>query len=149
MYILKGQIMKRKTFSTTSAQQGIVLVEAMVAVLLFSVGVLAVVGLQASMVSNTTDSKFRADAAYFAQQKIGFMWADQTNMNSYLTTGATIASSVLPNGYYSIEQPVTGQYAVTIGWTAPGETAASDASSAPCFLPVAHCYITTASVAGG
>jgi hypothetical protein len=46
VHINKGQIMKRKTFSTISAQQGVVLIEAMVAILLFSMGVLAVVGLQ-------------------------------------------------------------------------------------------------------
>jgi type IV pilus assembly protein PilV len=136
--------MKRKAFSTTSAQQGIVLVEAMVAVLLFSVGVLAVVGLQASMVNNTTDAKFRADAAYIAQQNIGTMWGDQANISSRLGT-TSIASNVLPAGKLNIAQSGS-QITVTVGWTAPDESAASGTSTAPCFLPVAHCYITTASI---
>ena len=139
--------MKQKTFSATSAQQGAVLLEAMVAILLFSIGVLAVVGLQASMVNNTTDSKFRADAAYLAQEKIGQMWGDQSNLSSYMGT-STLASSVLPGGRLSIATSAS-QITVTVGWTAPGETAASGTSTAPCYLPVAHCYTTTASIAGG
>ena len=134
--------MKQKPFSTTSAQQGVVLIEAMVAILLFSLGVLAVVGLQASMVSNTTDSKYRADAAYIAQEKIGRMWGDQLNLTPYMVT-TNIASNVLPGGKLNIAQSAS-QITVTVGWTAPDETPAS--GTAPCYLPVAHCYITTASI---
>jgi type IV pilus assembly protein PilV len=140
--------MKRKTFSTTSAQQGVVLIEAMVAILLFSVGVLAVVGLQASMINNTSDAKYRADAAYIAQQHIGLMWADQPNLASYLVPNADISATLLPGGKLAISG-VASTITVTVGWTAPGETAASGVTTPPCFLPVAHCYVTTASIAGG
>jgi type IV pilus assembly protein PilV len=120
----------------------------MVAILLFSVGVLAVVGLQASMINNTSDSKYRADAAYFAQQRIGMMWADQANLSSYLVPNTDISSTILPGGKLNIAASGS-QITVTVGWTAPGETAASGTATAPCNLPVAHCYITAASITGG
>ena len=120
----------------------------MISILLFSIGVLAVVGLQASMVNNASDAKYRSDAAYIAQQVIGQMWADQSNLSTYLVTNGTVASSVLPAGKLNIAASAS-QITVTVGWTAPGETAASGMASAPCYLPVAHCYITTASIAGG
>jgi type IV pilus assembly protein PilV len=144
----RGQIMKQKSFSTISAQQGAVLLEAMIAILLFSIGVLAVVGLQASMINNTSDAKYRSDAAYVAQQMIGKMWTDQTNLSTYLVTNGTVATSVLPGGKLNIAASAS-QITVTVGWTAPGETAAPGTTSAPCYLPVAHCYTTTASIAGG
>ena len=48
----------------------------MIAILIFSMGVLAIVGLQAAMIKNTADSKYRAEASYIAQKRIGQMWAD-------------------------------------------------------------------------
>ena len=77
---------KPKTIPAKSAQQGVVLVEAMIAILIFSMGVLAVVGLQAAMIKNTADSKYRADAGYIAQQRIGLMWSDPDNLATYLET---------------------------------------------------------------
>ena len=53
-----------------STQQGVVLLEAMIAILIFSVGVLAIVGLQAAMIKNTSESKYRADASYIAQHQL-------------------------------------------------------------------------------
>ena len=132
---------------TPSHQQGAVLVEAMISILIFSMGVLAIVGLQAAMVQNTTDSKYRADASYIAQQRIGTMWSDPGNLNSYIEDATPITD--LPGGQRTVTQPVVGQFVVTVGWTAPGETPAADDTTAPCFMTVAHCFTTIASIAGG
>lgn len=59
------------------------LIEAMVAVLVFAVGVLAMIGMQALAVKTASDAKYRADAAYLANQLIGVMWAED---RSALTT---------------------------------------------------------------
>ena len=69
-----------------SAQQGVVLLEALIAMLIFSMGVLALVGLQAAMIKNTSDSKYRAEASFIAQQRIGMIWADPANALTYLET---------------------------------------------------------------
>jgi type IV pilus assembly protein PilV len=123
-----------------SAQHGVVLLEALVAVLLFSLGVLALVGLQGAMIKNTSDSKFRAEASYIAQQWIGMMWADPGNIASYLEPSpGTDISAYLPNGVRIVTQPDSvnfpNQYMVTIKWQQPGQ--------------LQHNYTTTVSIVGG
>ena len=131
------------------------LLEALIAILLFSMGVLAIVGLQATMVKNVADSKYRADAGYIAQQVIGQMWlldADDpnygTNLEPFLKQNVDI-SSLLPGGMQSVTQPTPGQFTVVVGWTAPGETPAANDTTPPCFMAVAHCFTTTARITGG
>ena len=79
------------------AQKGVVLIEAMIAILLFSIGVLAIVGLQAAMIKNADDSKYRAEAGYIAQKRIAQMWADPANVATYVETNTDI-SQILPGG---------------------------------------------------
>lgn len=124
----------QKTFSLKSAQQGVVILEAMVAILIFSMGVLAVVGLQAAMIKNTGDSKDRADASYIAQQVIGQMWTDPDNLATYPGTTTDI-SDQLPGGLLTITQPAADQFTVTVTWQKQGEEQ--------------HNYTTTAVIAGG
>lgn len=115
------------------SQQGVVMIEAMIAILLFSIGVLALVGLQAAMVKNTTDSKFRADASYIAQQRIGAMWVDQNNLASYVENNTDI-SNLLPSGRRTTAQSGV-EFTVTVTWQQPGEAQ--------------HNYSTTATIVGG
>jgi type IV pilus assembly protein PilV len=64
-------------------QQGAALLEALFAVLLFSVGVLGLVGLQAASIKNSADAKYRSDAAQLAKQIVGQMWVDRSNIDHY------------------------------------------------------------------
>jgi len=57
-------------------QQGSVLLEALIAFLIFSMGILGVIGLQATVINNTLDARYRSDAAFLANQIIAQMWAD-------------------------------------------------------------------------
>ena len=125
---------KQKTSPFKSAQQGVVILEAMIAILIFSIGVLSVIGLQAVMIKNTGESKFRAEANYIAQQRIGQMWADPDNLANYLEANFDI-STLLPNGTRTVTQPVAGQFVVTVTWQQPGEAQ--------------HTFTTTASITGG
>lgn len=106
---------------TAFSQQGVVLLEVLISILIFSMAVLAVVGLQATMVKNTSDAKYRADASYIAQQRIGAMWADIAKIDTdYLEVDTDIAS-LLPSGKRTVAKLAPGQYQVTITWQAPGE----------------------------
>jgi type IV pilus assembly protein PilV len=134
------------SFPLKSAQQGVVIIETMIAILIFSFAVLGIVGLQATMVKNTTDAKYRADASYIAQQRLGRLWTDPTNLGNNLEAETDI-SSVLPGGLVTVTQPVANQIRVTVGWTAPGETP-PDVVAEPCLMLVAHCYNTIASING-
>lgn len=100
-------------------QRGIVLLEGMIAILIFSFGILAIVGLQAASIRHTTDAKYRVDASFLANQSIGMMWADRTNLASYAVTNEVISS--LPNGKRTIAVAGT-QVTVTVTWQVPGES---------------------------
>jgi type IV pilus assembly protein PilV len=112
-----------------SAQEGVMLIEAMVAILIFSVGVLAIVGLQAAMIKNTADAKFRSEASYIAQARIGQMWSDPDNAASYVETNTDI-STLLPNGRRTVTSPAAGQYVVTVTWQQPGNPTANNFTTA-------------------
>jgi type IV pilus assembly protein PilV len=132
-----------------STQTGSVLLEALIAVLIFSLGILALVGLQAAMIKNTGAAKFRTDASYIAQKRIGEMWADPGNLAAYVEANTDI-SAMIPGGRRSVialANPT--EYQVTVGWTAPGEVPAANDTTAPCFMQVAHCFTTITNIAGG
>ena len=134
---------KQKAVPLKPAQQGAVLLEAMIAILIFSMGVLAIVGLQAAMIKNTADSKYRADAGFIAQERIGQVWADpDPTRPGYATfdepSPGTNISTLLPGGTRTtVTQPATGQVTVTIKWTQPGAGETQ------------HNFTTTARVTGG
>lgn len=65
-------------------EQGIVLIEGMIAILILSVGVLGIVGLQASMIRAATESRYRAEANFVVQQRLGQMWANPENLAGFV-----------------------------------------------------------------
>jgi type IV pilus assembly protein PilV len=74
------------------SQRGALLLETLIAILLFSIGILSLVGLQATATRNSTEARYRAEAAYLANQIIGQMWADnRANLASYAHNPATTA----------------------------------------------------------
>jgi len=109
-------------------QRGVMLLEALVAILIFSMGIIAVMGMQAASIAQVTQAKFRTDAAYLANQIIGRMWVDQPNLASYASVGsggraawdATVANT-LPQGAGQIAIAAK-QVTVTITWRLPEET---------------------------
>ncbi len=100
---MNGTRSLRNPLPAPAAQRGVVMIEVMVAILIFSVGVLAIVGLQATMIKSTADAKYRADANYIAQSRIGQIWADAANAASYVEN-ATDISAMLPSGTRTVVQ---------------------------------------------
>ena len=101
------------------------LLEALIAILIFSFGVLGIVGLQASMVKSTSDAKYRSTASYIAQQRIGEMWADPANLPPEDLNQNIDISAQLPSGIRRVTQPDPanlGQYLVEVLWQQPGES---------------------------
>lgn len=56
------------------AQSGVLLLEVLIALLIFALGVLGLVGLQANAVKQSGQAKYRADATLLANELIGQMW---------------------------------------------------------------------------
>ncbi|HEX5160460.1 MAG TPA: type IV pilus modification protein PilV [Steroidobacteraceae bacterium] len=115
-------------------QSGVALLEALVGILIFSIGILAMMGLQAQAIRNTVDAKYRNEAAYLANQIIGQMWVDRTNLADFDTTSGAAAAmdtwrkkvaSTLPRvtvgGTNSPVIAIAGNQAtVTVFWQMPG-----------------------------
>ena len=110
-----------------SAQKGVVIFEAMIALLIFSMGILALVGLQAAMIKNTSDNKYRADASFLAQERIGRMWADPNNLGTFSCTNTAAVcadvSNILPNGTRTVTVEARGLVTINIAWRLPGSDA--------------------------
>ncbi|MEI8171278.1 MAG: type IV pilus modification protein PilV [Rhodoferax sp.] len=64
-----------KTHIRARQQTGSMLIEVLIAILIFSIGILGIVGLQASAVTASTDARYRSEAALLANELIGRMWA--------------------------------------------------------------------------
>jgi type IV pilus assembly protein PilV len=130
-----GRKMKRYPQQQLSKQNGVILLEALIAVLLFSLGVLALAGLQTAMIKNTDDAKYRAEATFVAQQKLGEIWANTRNFASladYILEDEPV--SQLPSGKRSVAVNADRVVTVTINWTLPGS--------------VEHAYTTNARIEG-
>lgn len=116
------------------AAAGFAMLEALVGLLIFSFGILGIVGLQASMTKAQTQSNFRATAAALAGDLLGSMWVDAPNIAQYdsrncdsyeaCRTWAGKVSADLPNGAPTIAVNGT-QVTVTLTWAVPGEAAPS------------------------
>ncbi len=121
------------------------LLEALIGILIFSVGILSMIGLQAASISNSANATYRSEASYLANQIIGQMWTDQANLASYslnptaasCPAGANTSSNAnvnswlndvrrLPQPASSIQQSIAiGKgyvVTVTLCWQAPNET---------------------------
>ncbi len=137
--------------SNAVGQRGFLLLEVLIAMLIFSIGVLGIVGLQASMTRAQTGSKFRADASFLAQRLVGTMWSDVTNINSYATANcsaytrcsqwAADVATLLPNGAVDVDLSAAPVVTIVITWQPSNEEqrrytttlalAANSAASAP------------------
>lgn len=106
-------------------QGGVVLVEALVAIVIFAFGVLAIVGMQSASVRQVSDAKYRIDAANVVSQSLGAMWADRGNIMAHAVKDQAVSS--LPNGKLTILVPGPWSAAagvtvtVTVTWQLPGE----------------------------
>jgi type IV pilus assembly protein PilV len=70
---------KSYSFASRKSQSGVLLIEAMVAILIFTIGVIALMGVQAAAVRSNSDSKIRMDAEFFADQLLSEMTVDGRN----------------------------------------------------------------------
>jgi type IV pilus assembly protein PilV len=115
------------------SQAGVMLLEALIGILIFSIGILALIGMQGAAIRNTTDARYRSEASFLANQAIGQMWVDRANLAQYMVVGyaprdtwaANVAATLpgvegarLPTIVVAAENEVT----VTIQWLQPGET---------------------------
>lgn len=117
--IRKTQL-NRYPLSTRVLQKGAVLLEALIAVVIFSFGLLALAGLQTVMIKNTDDAKYRAEATFIAQQKLGEIWTDAQNLGNLAGYVVDEAVAQLPNGNRTVTVSPERVVTVTVNWQLPG-----------------------------
>jgi type IV pilus assembly protein PilV len=81
---------------TANNQAGVMLIEALIGILIFSIGILALLGMQGSAMRNTTDARYRSEAAYFASQVVGQMWVNDKLMLSNWDTRGGKGPAIFP-----------------------------------------------------
>lgn len=126
-------------------QAGIALIEALISVVLLSLGILGLIALQGSMGANLSDAKYRAEASFLANQLLGQMWIDQGNLVNYAISGGSCTQTYaqcsdwltkvgrdLPGGSASVVLNGTA-VTITVTWQTPG-------------VGVPHNYVLSANV---
>lgn len=131
----------RSTAPRRQRARGFALIEALIAILIFSLGALGLLGLQVSMMKATSGAKFRADAAYLANDLVGTMWTDAANLAAYRDSCAGHApcrnwvakvEQALPGGTHELSICVqatdcaggaadVGRVTLNVEWTVPNE----------------------------
>ena len=104
--------------SARGHQAGVMLLEALIAILIFSVGILAIVGMQATAVQDLGEAKYRTQAAFLANRVISQMWGGMGNapagVQANLTPYAYGGSGAVP--------PVLSDWVSTVNNSLPGAT---------------------------
>jgi type IV pilus assembly protein PilV len=124
---------------TGAAQRGVALLEALIAILIFSFGVLGLVAILAGSIRATNDARYRAEAANLAQALIGAMWSTRAaDLDTQFGAGGpqlaawqTQVAGLLPSAtganvpVVDLTQPglstQSRSVVVTMFWQLPGE----------------------------
>lgn len=95
--------------ATAGRQGGVMLLEALIGILIFTVGILGLIGLQAASINAVSDAKYRADAAFLSNQILSQMWADNPgNLASYQSQPTMGAGTCNFSGGVSTNAKVVG-----------------------------------------
>lgn len=120
---------------------GFMMLEALIAILIFSLGVVGMIGLQAVSAKNSTSAKYRSEAVLLVNQLIGKMWASDrtvgtlqasfntggTAYNAWLSSVASTLPGVVANSATapSVSVNAAGVVSIAVYWVAPGDGAAA------------------------
>jgi type IV pilus assembly protein PilV len=140
--------MAHRISSQISGQQGVVLLEALIGILIFSLGVLALVAMQAVSVSNVSNARYRTEAAFLANEIISEMWVDRGtnygNLPGYVVSGGSASGVPAQLWVQKVQTMLPGsdanppevaiipaaaggrQVTVTIRWKAPDAVTVSN-----------------------
>jgi type IV pilus assembly protein PilV len=128
----------KKSFRTASGarQSGVALLEVLVSILLFSLGILGLIGLEARAISLSTDAEDRNRAALLANDIASAMWLSKsvtvdTSAGSFWQKRLSDANAGLPNAAVTVTavSGTTNSADIQITWKAPDRVKASTEQS--------------------
>lgn len=113
-------------------QTGSMVLEALFAILIFSVGILGLVRMQAVSVTHVSNAKYRTEASFLANRVISEMWSNRNNLPAYAYAGGA-APAVLTKWMAEVQGTLPGaaanpplitlgagnQVTVTVYWQPP------------------------------
>lgn len=156
-------MMTRAPVSMRRVQGGAFLLEALIAILIISFGILGIVGLQARSLKAVGDAQYRGEAAYYAETLAGRMWAhDPTDVKAYFGTGGTGftawsdqvtadvtglpgAAAMVPTVVFTDLSTTMGVMAtITVYWQAPGDAKDAGCTDGSTDATCYHSYVTSA-----
>jgi type IV pilus assembly protein PilV len=112
----------RRNLRRRGAQVGFTLLETLVAIVIFSIGLLGVVALQARTVQLSVDGEDRNRAALLADEVVATMWAQGTTSlgTTETTAWSTRVGNSLPGATATVSAPdADGVVTVSISWRPP------------------------------
>lgn len=139
--------------SAPAQQRGGFLLEALVGILIFSFGILGLVGLQANAIRHVNDAQYRGEAIFLANALVSQMWADDRTATNPTYLDATYGDSGSGSGYAAFKEmvrrlpgtelsgnapaikvapgptPTSSVVTVTVFWQLPGEQSAHNFST--------------------
>ena len=117
-------------------QSGVVLLESLIAILVFSLGILGIVGMQATAVKQVTDARYRSEASLLVDQLLGTMRVSDRSpaaLQTAFNTGgagyngwlANVSATLPGTASYPpvVAVDATGVVTITVNWRAPNEDA--------------------------
>jgi type IV pilus assembly protein PilV len=134
----------------TTKEHGIILIEGLISILIFSLGILSIVAMLGVSIKNTSSAKYRTEASLLANQIIGQMeTGDRANAaltanfsspgGQNFVTWQAVVTNTLPGvagaNLPTISIAPDNTATITVRWQAPGDN-------------VAHQYVVLARIAG-
>jgi type IV pilus assembly protein PilV len=124
------------TYRQQKREQGVMMIEVLIGILIFSIGILAMLGMQTLAMRATIDAKYRAEAGFLANEIVGVMWGDPANLANYATASCaantrcnawlTRVSTALPGGIPPTITVATRQVTIVVQWQGPGQATPSN-----------------------
>ena len=102
--------------------RGVALIEVLIALLIFMVGILGIVGLQAKAIQFSVQAEDRSRAALLANDLVTAMWEQKspTLSDDVLKIWKSRIAAALPEGSGEVEAGDDGLVSIKIEWRAPG-----------------------------
>jgi type IV pilus assembly protein PilV len=103
------------------AQSGVMLLEALIGILLFSIGILALVAMYTTSATASSDAQYRLEAANYAQRIANEMWIGSTHSDDITLAPGILSASLVqfahqPNGTNCDFGGAASGNALVTGW---------------------------------
>jgi type IV pilus assembly protein PilV len=121
--------------SRISNQKGVMLLEALIGILIFSIGILALIAMQSVAISQMRDAQYRTDASILADRLLGDLTLARSgtaSTSSVISLWQAEVIGTLPGGSGTVTESASALNAqatdvrIIVKWRAPGATSDSN-----------------------